>query len=217
MPKKYDLHVHTRYSRCSLLDPSKILGIAKKRGLDGIAITDHNEIKGALEVKKLNKDKDFEVIIGEEVSTPQGEVLALYLKKKIPPGQIDKVLKEIKKQGGISIIAHPFSWSPIARQNFDRRCGAKPDAIEVFNARSIMPFENRRARKLAETMGIAMTGSSDAHFSFEIGEGMTIFEGDLRKAIRSKKTGAYGTTINAYPGYLCTVLVKYVWKPFFWK
>ena len=89
------------------MEPAKALETAKKRGLDGIAVTDHDNIKGALEVKKLNKDKNFEVIIGEEVSTPQGEVIALYIKKKIKPGPIDKVIKEIKKQGGVSIIAHP--------------------------------------------------------------------------------------------------------------
>ena len=61
---KYDLHMHTHYSRCSNLKPQTILKLAKKRRLDGIAITDHHEIKGALEIKKLNNGKDFEVIIG---------------------------------------------------------------------------------------------------------------------------------------------------------
>ena len=72
---RYDLHMHTYRSKCSNLRPDVILKLAKKKGLDGIAITDHHEIRGALEVKKLNKDKDFEVIVGEEISTNYGDVL----------------------------------------------------------------------------------------------------------------------------------------------
>ena len=84
---KYDLHMHTHYSKCSNLKPEILLKIAKKRGLNGIAITDHNVVEGALKVKKLNKDKDFEVIVGEEISTDAGEVLAYYLNKEIKKGK----------------------------------------------------------------------------------------------------------------------------------
>ena len=80
---KYDLHTHTCYSKCSNMKPDVLLNAAKKRGLNGIAVTDHNTIKGALEVKKLNKDKDFEVIVGEEISTTAGDVLAHYINKPI--------------------------------------------------------------------------------------------------------------------------------------
>ena len=66
---KYDLHVHTKYSKCSNLKPSVILKRAKEKGLNGIAIADHNTIKGALEVKKLNKGNSFEVIVGEDTSS----------------------------------------------------------------------------------------------------------------------------------------------------
>ena len=73
---KYDLHVHTNYSKCSNMKLEVLLKTAKKRGLNGIAVTAHNTIEGALKAKKLNKDRNFEVIVGEEVSTAQGDVLA---------------------------------------------------------------------------------------------------------------------------------------------
>ena len=76
---KYDLHIHTHHSACSILKPKTILKIAKKVGLDGIAVADHNTIKGGQEVSKANKDKNFEVIPGIEVSTDRGHVLGLYV------------------------------------------------------------------------------------------------------------------------------------------
>ena len=80
---KYDLHNHTYYSKCSNLKPEILIKAAKKKGMDGIAVTDHNTMKGALEARKLNKDKDFEVILGEEIGTNFGDVIGLYLKKEI--------------------------------------------------------------------------------------------------------------------------------------
>jgi len=125
---KYDLHVHSNSSSCSNLKPSEILEIAKKRGLDGIAITDHNKIEGALKVAKLNKDKKFEVIIGEEIRTDKGEVIGLYLKKEILPGSFYGVIEQIKDQGGIAVMAHPFA---IGRANVhDEEVFSKVDVIE---------------------------------------------------------------------------------------
>ena len=72
--KKYDLHTHTKHSPCSNLKAEILLRIAKKKGLDGIAVTDHDTIKGGLDVFKLNKDRDFEVIVGSEIKTKKAEV-----------------------------------------------------------------------------------------------------------------------------------------------
>ena len=95
-----DLHVHTNYSKCALLKPAEIEGIALKRGLDGVAITDHNTIEGALEVYK--QAKKIKVIIGEEIKTTQGEITGYFLKEKIPPFlSPEETVKEIRKQGGL--------------------------------------------------------------------------------------------------------------------
>ena len=79
---KYDLHIHSKYSACSNSSLKDIIKKAKKTSLDGIAITDHNIIKGALEAKKLNKNKDFEVIVSSEIKTDNGEILAYYINEE---------------------------------------------------------------------------------------------------------------------------------------
>ena len=187
---KYDLHIHTHNSRCSNLKPREILKIAKKNGLDGVAITDHDTIKGSLEALKENKDKDFEVIKGEEVTTDIAHVLALHIQKEIKPGNIFRVLDDIKKQDGLAIIAHPFGVGFLRKHlNLDiNKIKDKIDALETFNARCFFHWENDKAVRIAKKIGIAQTAGSDAHFWFEIGKGLTVFEGDLRKAIKNKKT-----------------------------
>lgn len=213
--RRYDLHVHTYYSRCSNLKPSVILAKAKKKKLNGIAITDHNTIKGALEVAKLNKDPSFEVIIGEEISTDKGEILGLYLKKEIKPGDFYSVVKEIKKQKGIAVIAHPYATLGVTRKKADADVFEKVDAIEGFNSRAKFKFENLRSQIKAKELDMAMTGGSDAHFRFEIARAYTEFDGNLRDAIKQKKTKIFGSNLYAIPGGLMTAFYKYFWRLFF--
>ena len=192
---KYDLHIHTHHSRCSNLKPQIILKLAKKRGLDGIAITDHHETKGALEIKKLNKDKNFEVIVGEEVSTNLGDVLAYYLSEKIGKLDFFEVVDEAKKQGALIVIPHPFRTTFIKNHKFRIPIGKVKnfiDAVEGFNARTL-PRDNKKASSVADNLKIAKTAGSDSHFFFEIGTARTIFDGDLRKALKSRSTRLEGT------------------------
>ena len=192
---EYDLHVHTCHSRCSNLMPQTILKAAKKRGLDGIAITDHHEIEGAVKVRNLNKDRDFEVIVGEEVSTNYGDVLLYYLSKKINKTDFFEVVDEARKQGALVIIPHPFRVTLVNDHKFrvpiDDVSG-KIDAIETFNARMMFPWNNCKAAGIARRLEIAVTAGSDAHFAFEIGTGRTLFEGSLKDAIRKKRTSVCG-------------------------
>ena len=211
--KKYDLHLHTSYSKCSTLKPKELLKIAKARKLDGIAITDHDTIKGALEVKKLNKDPDFEVIIGEEIQTDKGEILAYYLKKEIKPGKAEDVIKKIKKQNAICSIAHPFTFGIRKRSKIDLT-KTKVDAVETFNSRSLTPFENKKAKQLATKHNLAETGGSDSHFTWGIGEGYTLFEKDLKQAVKSRKTKAQGKTSFSLIDRPLSVFVK-AWRILF--
>jgi predicted metal-dependent phosphoesterase TrpH len=208
--RRYDLHIHTKYSKCSKNDPLKILKIAKNKGLNGIAVTDHDEIKGAVKTKKLNKDKNFEVIIGEEIKTPQGEVLAYYLNKKIKPGNIEEVIEQIKKQGGLAVLAHPFALIRKSFQGDINKLKNKLDGIECFNSRSFFYWLDKKADKLAEKYHLAKIGGSDAHFGFEIGNGCTEFQDNLRKAIKNKKTYITGTYKYALAGDLLSFLTKRV-------
>lgn len=200
--KRYILHVHTYHSGCSTNSPAKILKIAKSAGINGIAITDHNTIKGALETKKLNKDKDFEVVVGEEVSTDIGHVLVLYLKKKINPGKVEDVAKEARAQGAICILAHPYNIlqdkvSKIFGVKSARKSLAKKDldrlklfdAVEGFNARCFLKKENLLSQKLARDYGKTIVAGSDAHFAGELLNTVVEFSDkySLKEAIMKNK------------------------------
>jgi len=202
---RYDLHMHTYRSKCSNLRPDVILKLAKKKGLDGIAITDHHEIRGALEVKKLNKDKDFEVIVGEEISTNYGDVLVYYLSKKIDAIDFHDAVDKARKQNAMVVLPHPFRTTLIHDHKFRvpiKEVKNKIDAIECFNARTL-PGDNKKANEAAEKLGMAKTAGSDSHFFFEIGTAYTTFEGSLRDAVRHKKTKVDGTImVGAFGGLL---------------
>ena len=205
---KYDLHNHTHHSPCSNLKPEVLLKFAKKKGMNGIAVTDHNTMKGALEVKKLNKDKDFKVILGEEVGTNYGDVIGLYLQKEIKSSELFSVIDEIKAQDGLIIIPHPLRSSTNSTHTFKykiEKIKNKIDAIECFNAR-MLPGDNEKSQAVAKRLKIAGTGGSDAHFRFEIGGAYTIFEGSLRRAIKQRKTGYDGTILYGPFGGLLSFL-----------
>jgi len=202
--RKYDLHVHTCHSRCSVNKPAKILKRAMKAGLNGIAITDHNQVGGAIETVKLARKfiekgllaSDFEVVIGEEVMTDQCEVLVYYVKEKIKPGRYEDVIHEVRRQGAVCSIAHPFSGGGRAHVNpkFFRNVAREllPDAIEGFNGRIIFDRANKKAKALAKELGLAVTGGSDGHFAFEVGAGYTKFKGDLKTALKKKVARSAG-------------------------
>lgn len=200
--KKYDIHIHTSYSKCSNNPIEKIVETAKKRGLNGIAITDHNTIEGAVKLKELNKDKNFEVIVGEEVETEIGHVLVYCLKKRTNPGKFEDVLKEAKKQKAIVVLAHPYNIvsSKIAklfhiksiRDNLsfkDEKIVKKFDAIEGFNSRSLLKKENQLAQNLAKKFNKPIIAGSDAHFLNEIGTAYVEFDDNLtlKKAVLKNK------------------------------
>ncbi len=186
--KKYDLHIHTKYSRCSNLDPKIILKTYKKLGYNGIAITDHNCIKGSITTSKLNKDKDFEVIIASEIKTNKAEIVALYLQEQIKTTDFFEVLDKLKDQDAIAIIAHPYSYCrshlgiPLKKINLP---------LETYNGRAF-PFENYISKKLAQKNSLAQIAGSDAHLINELGRGETLFEDNLRTAIKKRKTIAKG-------------------------
>lgn len=207
---KYDLHIHTYNSACSILKPETILKIAKKAKLDGIGVADHNTIKGGVEVSKANKDKDFEVIPGIEVSTDKGHVLGLYVNQEIKSRDFFSVIDEMKKQGAIMILAHPFRLLPHLRSNVKGIDVKKYlDAVECYNARTSY-FSNRSAEKFAERFSLAKTGGSDAHFSFEVGRSFTLFDGDLRDAIRQRKTKAAGSNVTGLAGSTFSFFKKHI-------
>jgi predicted metal-dependent phosphoesterase TrpH len=190
---RFDLHSHTKYSKSDgYLEPKMSVKIARKRGLAGIAITDHNEIKGALKAKEFETD-DFEVIVGSEIKTERGEIIGLFMEEKIESKDPVSVVHQIKAQNGIVIIPHPFDEL--------RKSAFHPlkddvkfiEAIEVLNSRCVFQKYNERAIKFADDHGLLRSAGSDAHFGNEIGiAGVEIEDGGIREALFKNKIKVYG-------------------------
>lgn len=188
-----DLHIHSKYSFDSILSPKRILETAKKRGLDGVAVTDHNTIRGGVEASEMNKENNFVVIIGSEISTEIGDIIGLFLKKEIKSKRSMKVIEEIKDQGGLVVLPHPFRGHKLNEELLK-----SVDVIEGFNARS-KRHENLDAQKLAMEYGLPIVGGSDAHFVSEIGLGESIIYGkDVRKAILKGNGSVKGVQTPPY-------------------
>jgi predicted metal-dependent phosphoesterase TrpH len=165
-----DLHIHSKYSFDSTMDPSKILKKCKKLGFDVVSITDHDSLKGSMEAKKYEKDINIKVIVGEEIKTDLGDIIGLNLNDEIKTRQFIEVIEEIKEQGGISVFPHPFR----GHKN-NEYIASKIDIIEVFNARSSFE-ENRKSFELVCELKKPYLAGSDAHLYTEIGNSIMYFD-----------------------------------------
>ena len=189
---KFDLYVHSKYSYDSNLSPEKIIKSAKKKGLNGVAITDHNTILGGIETSKINKDKDFHVIVGEEIKTEYGDIVALFIREEITARNFEDVVDEIKNQEGLSVLAHPFRHFKSPEKIIN-----KLDLVEGFNARS-KAEDNLKAIEIAKRYNKALCAGSDAHFSFELGMGRTIANEEIEEALRNGDCEIEGKESNYY-------------------
>jgi predicted metal-dependent phosphoesterase TrpH len=197
---KADIHIHSDHSDGLASIPEIMQYVADHTDLSVIAITDHNTIEGALFAKSLSEMYDFEVIVGTEVSARDGHVLGLYLEEDITPGMSTAdTIAAIEAQGGIAIIAHPFSnkgvFGPLGRGVFAEAVNEGAfKALEVYNSLPFLAWANGVAAKLAGGKGVATTGGSDAHVIEAVGKGYTLFRGttadDLRRSIDACETRA---------------------------
>ncbi|MDR0767955.1 MAG: PHP domain-containing protein [Methanosarcinales archaeon] len=174
---KYDFHIHSKYSRDSETPLKDILRAAKNKNLNGIAICDHDEVKGglkALEIVKENPGKygDLVVIPGTEVSTSKGHILVLGVTEKIPSFMTPEETTDYARDlNAISIIAHPYRSSA---HGIGYLKGAGADAAETFNSKCITSGSNKKARMEAEKIGMPQVGGSDAHIAELVGQGYTL-------------------------------------------
>lgn len=174
----FEFHCHTApYSKDAGAKLDSVIKRCEKRGVRGITITDHDEMEGAFQLKSMAPDW-LDVIVGEEINTSAGEIIGIFLKEKIRPGLSPKeTLAEIKRQGGISVIPHPFDrfrHKVLATSELEKNIHAI-DAIEIFNARNLLMEDNQKAADFAKKHGKPVICASDAHF---IGEyGRTVMEG----------------------------------------
>jgi predicted metal-dependent phosphoesterase TrpH len=191
-----DLHIHTNQSPfCGWIKPKKLIARALEIGLDGLAVTDHNTIDGALEIIDIVKDENIDliVVIGEEITTDRGEVLAYFLKKEICPGPFTDVLKEIRRVKGISAIPHPFDDLRHHSVCMTINDIQSFDCVEVFNSRCFSKRENDLASNFAKKHNLAVTAGSDAHFLNEVGNsGVIIQQQNIRDAIIKGELTVFG-------------------------
>lgn len=166
---KADFHIHSKYSFDCGVSPEEIIRCCQELGINCIAIADHGTAEGGLRVQSL---APFPVIVAEEILTPHGEIMGMFLKETVPSGiSIEEAIARIKAQDGLVCIPHPYdNLRPSALGgNVMERIIEQIDAIEVFNARAIFSRVNSRAKKFAAKHGIPGTAGSDAHSLGEIG------------------------------------------------
>lgn len=184
-----DFHCHTIFSKDSLTTPEKLLATCQRKGIDRVAITDHNTIAGALRAKELDPDR---VIIGEEILTTEGELLAFFVEDEIPPGLTPQAtIGQLKDQGAFISVSHPFDVFRKGHWKTEILQEILPyiDAIETFNARCMWPGFNWQAQKFARQHNLVGTHGSDAHAAFEIGRGSLLLPpfhdtNSLREALK---------------------------------
>ncbi len=205
---KYDLHVHTIYSRDGAIKPADAIRIARKRGLDGIAITDHGTIRGGLEAKKLKPD-GIEVICGAEIKTDRGDVIGLFLNEEITQTGHMEVIEAIRRQGGIVVIPHPFDSVRSSAFWLTDKDSKKIDALEAINARCVFRRSNAMACAYADQFHVCKVGGSDAHFGAEIANAGTLVPDgeDVGEAIRKGHAMAYGRCSLPFFHVLTTALL----------
>jgi predicted metal-dependent phosphoesterase TrpH len=166
---KADLHIHTAYSMDCNVSLERVIERCLELGINCVAIADHGTAEGALKMQEL---APFKVIVAEEVLTPFGEIMGLFLKETIPSGlSVEETVSRIKAQGGLVNIPHPydtFRQSALKNSVLEALVG-EIDVVEVFNARSIVRRDTTRARNFARKHGIAQSAGSDAHTPAEIG------------------------------------------------
>lgn len=166
---RVEFHCHTIYSKDSLVRPENLLKTCEKKGIDRIVISDHNTTRGAFQAQKLDPQR---VIIGEEILTQKGELLAAYMQEEIPAGLTPmETIKRLREQGAFISVSHPFDKLRSGHWQTEDLLEIAPlvDAIEIFNARCMSPDFNRQADEFARQHQLLGTVGSDAHAAFELG------------------------------------------------
>jgi len=201
---KADLHVHTTHSDGHASVEEVLRHAARNTDLRVISITDHDTIEGALQARSLADGYGIEVVVGEEVTTADGELLALFIEQRLSPGlPAAETIAAVHAQGGICVAAHPYCWlaPSMGHRGLRERyswsdSGWRLDAIEAFNAGLLLPRSNRWAAETAAALGLPAVGGSDSHHPKTIGYGHTLFPGrgaaDLRAAMELGRTVASG-------------------------
>lgn len=202
------IHVHTHYSYDSNSSPADLISAARREGVGCLAITDHDEIDGALEAQSLSRDVC--VIVGEEISTADGHIIGLFLNSRISPGlSAEKTIERIRMQGGLVLAPHPFvRFCQYSLGRTVRRLVHAFDAVEIVNAQNPLFWQDYRAERFARRHDLAMYVGTDGHLTGRCApafqlladfEGPAGFMSALRGAVRVK--GRFGPRYMARSAY----------------
>jgi hypothetical protein len=204
-----DFHIHSNFSRDSFLSPLFIVKSLRAKGYSVIGIADHNTTEGALLAKRLNPYKDVLVLVGQEVKTPQGEIIVFGCKENLYGKNIYEILDIAKTEDFLTIVPHPFDF--MRRNSICRKLAKgemkeilrKVDAIECFNARCLLPWFNKKAREFAAREKKPCVCGSDAHTPGELGKVRNIIhcefgEDEIIQAIRKRKVEIKGSYTFLY-------------------
>ena len=175
-----DLHCHTNASFDSLADPAAVARVAASRGLTHLAVTDHDRIDGALRALEA-APPELTIIVGEEIKTTDGDLIAVFLQEVVPPGlSAVETIAAIREQGGLVGVPHPFD----RLRGFGRKSGAELESIahlvdwvEAYNARVIGGSANEKAALFAREHNLPGVGASDSHTVLEVGVTYNIVDG----------------------------------------
>lgn len=200
MPLKIDLHLHTHYSEDATTTLKEVIFHARRCGLDGVAVTDHDTTQGAQKLVR-QKPRNLIIIPSVEVSSLYGHVLALNVTEPITSKLgLTETVEKIRQRGGTAVIAHP---AVVLKTGFGHKISSATniDAVEVINA-AAFPFflSNYISRRLAQRLRLPQTAGSDAHHPREIGKAYTLVDADSNRddvieAIRKGKTTPFGKPI----------------------
>ncbi|MDM7940383.1 MAG: PHP domain-containing protein [Methanothrix sp.] len=208
---KFDLHIHSNYSdgRASVVE---IINAAVRRGLDGIALTDHDNMRGIPAARRYIKEQKLELILvpGVEVTTSEGHLLILGVeeppKRKLSP---EETIEAAHALGGIADVPHPY-------HPFRNAIGRIPDvdAVEVYNSKHLFGLANGRAWVEARRRHMPMVAGSDSHFAETVGLGVTEIDAEdvdgVLDAIRAGRTRILGR--RTPPKYFAGNMLTYIFK-----
>ena len=195
---KMDSHIHSKYSPDSESSLDDIIKVADKKNIDIIALSDHNTVDGTSEIIKKTKDTSILAIPSIEISSSKGHILGFGCEEIVPRDlSPEETIDRIHDLGGLAIIPHPYCFyrhGLLHNTDYER---LKIDAIETKNARFIVGYCNRKAKKLSQKEKIPALGASDAHYYKFVGDCYSLIDCEkdidsVMKAIKNNRIEAHG-------------------------
>lgn len=214
---KADFHIHTEYSMDCSMPLATVMERCRELGINCVAIADHGTVEGALEMQRL---APFTVIVAEEILTPHGELMGMFLKETVPSGlSVEQTIAQIRAQGGIVCVPHAFdTFRPSAlSEKVIEEIAREIEVVEVFNARSLLHRSSEKALAFADKYSIVRSAGSDAHTPGEIGNAyveMPEFEGrdDFLQALAKGKIVGHRTNPLKHFASAWNKLKNHTWR-----